>query len=171
MKTPKEHLIKRQIEHIRLVQDSGIFLELNKDKLPFEIEDFEILNRALCHDLDKFKKGKTRDGYMALAEYHENRMNDIPNKVKPEDLEYGCEIHYKTQDHHMAYYFDKKVEPSNVAICEMCCDILACANRHNGNVDSAIEYFLKNFNDEFSKKNKEIFIKIFELLREKENEN
>lgn len=42
----KKQFIERQIDHIRLVQNLAIILELNLNKLPFKVEEWEILNRC-----------------------------------------------------------------------------------------------------------------------------
>lgn len=50
----KNNFIDRQFKHIRLVQDNMILLEKNRDKLPFKVEEWELIRSCLGHDSDKF---------------------------------------------------------------------------------------------------------------------
>jgi len=171
MLTPKQHWIKHKIPHIRLVQDYGAFLEFNSDKLPFKVKDFEILNRTMKHDLDKFEENKIREGYLELSKFYENRKHNIPNLVSKEELKEVSKLHYETQDHHIEYHIKNGTEPDNAIICEMCCDSLAISTERGDGVDDAIEYFLNNRHDDFSIQNKEKFLAVFELLRQYNQNN
>ena len=52
----KKNFIERQLKHIRLVQDYMFFLEMNREKLPFSIDEFTLIERSFFHDITKFSK-------------------------------------------------------------------------------------------------------------------
>lgn len=115
-----------------------ILLEKNLDKLPFKMKDFEILRRAMQHDLDKFSDNLV-SGYLRIEEYKYNERNGIPNKKISKDELYKCSNeHYKTQRHHSVFYILNNSEFSNLDICEKCCDCMAVSERENSD---PIQYF------------------------------
>jgi len=127
----KEQFIKRQMEHLRLVQDLMILLEINKDKLPFEIEkNWELLNRGMKHDLDKFREYNANK-YTKIEEYYSNKRNCLDNKYIDKNTLYDCsKDHYSTQRHHAEYHEINKETYTNIDICEICCDIFANSIRN-----------------------------------------
>lgn len=166
MKNAKNIFIDRQIEHVRLVQDYMIFLEKNLDKLPFGVEEFDILRRAMYHDLTKFQE-KFVHGFVAIAQFYENKKDGISNEGVDEKHLYDCSnLHYHSEAHHLAFHLDKGTLPSNVNICEMCCDWCANANR-NGEKDYT-KYFREEVikQHEFYTKHEKEFLVILNLLNE-----
>lgn len=163
----KRKFIERQIRHLRFVHNSMILLELNKDKLPFEIDDWKILRRAMLHDLDKFSD-ELVNGYYNLKKYHlKNAIkkvdrNDILNN---NDIYTCCNIHYMNNRHHIEYHEKNNEEFSNLDICELCCDMHAKSKDHGAD---SIEYFNKYIlpNSRLIQKHKDNIIHIFELLDE-----
>jgi hypothetical protein len=129
----KKEFIDRQIKHIRLVQDYMLLLEMNLDKLPFKIDQFLIIERSFYHDLTKFKQNFIYR-YLAIDEY---RKNNTPQK----DNLFDCVAeYYESESHHMEYHYKNGTLPTNLDICEMCCDMAANSDR-NGREDY-VSWFL-----------------------------
>ena len=166
----KQQFIKRQIEHVRLVQDNMILLEINKDKLPFHIDDWKLLQRGMQHDMDKFQDNLVND-FAKIEEYHSNKRNNISNDYIDKLTLYDCcDIHYNTQPHHQEYHISHNIPYSPLDICEFCCDVFASAKRHD---NSATEYFLTNIlpNNEMLQGEKDNVLYIFNLLTSLNNES
>jgi hypothetical protein len=163
----KNIFIDRQVQHIRLVQDYMIYLEKNRDKLPFEVKEFELLRQAMYHDFTKFSD-EFAYGFIKIAEYYENKKLGLSNDHIDESTLYKCsDMHYFMEPHHLEYHIKNNTKPSNIDICEMCCDL--CANAYRNGEKNFTKYFLEvlvNEND-FYRKNKENFLKILNLLSEK----
>ena len=161
----KKQFIERQINHIRLVQDLAIILELNLDKLPFKVDEWEILNRCMQHDLDKFEKHNANQ-YKRIEEYYSNKREGIDNSYIDLDKLYDCsKKHYKTQRHHTQYHDINGEEYSNVDICEICCDIVAVSIRNKDN-SYGKNYCINTLFPQNPKlnKRKDNILKILELL-------
>ncbi len=166
----KKQFIERQMEHIRLVQDLAIILEINKSNLPFKVNDWEILNRCMQHDLDKFRKYNAF-GYVKIEEYHSNKRNNIDNSHIDKNTLYDCSNrHYETQRHHTQYHNINNEYYDNIDICEMCCDIVATSIRNNDNA-CGIDYCLNILfpNNQKLDKYKDDIVEILNLLKEKYN--
>lgn len=161
----KEEFIDRQIRHCRKVQDYMILLEKNRDKLPFKVKEWELVRRSFAHDVDKFSP-KLVDGYMMVTEYFENKKKGLPNKLTQDDVRPHYNKHGYTQSHHVKYHSKNKTCPSNLDICEMCCDWTAHCEMED-KVDNE-EYFQKVliYQETFCKEKKDDFLKILKLLRE-----
>jgi peptidase E len=161
----KKQFIARQIEHVRIVQDAMILLEANIDKLPFEIKNWQLLQRAMCHDLDKFYDHMAGN-FCQIEEYHSNKRNNISNDHIDESKLYDCcNAHYSTQPHHSKYHIDNNLDYSNIDICEMCCDIFAQSVR-NGDIDGGKKYCVENiFNvDVLFKKHSDKILSLLDML-------
>ena len=166
----KKQFITWVVRHIRLVQDLAVILELNLNKLPFKIEEWEILNRCMQHDLDKFQTNKA-DGYVKLEEYLDNKRNNINNNYIDKSTLYNCSnMHYNTQRHHTQYHDINNEEYSNIDICEICCDIFAESIIKNEG-DCGKGYCLNTLfpNNPKLNKQKDNIFKIFDLLAENYN--
>lgn len=156
--------IDRQIKHIRLVQDYMIILELNRDKLPFEVKEFELLRSSMKHDLTKFQEGFI-SRYIDIAEYKESKKLGLSTDMFDKNTIYNVsEEYYKMEPHHMEYHHKNGTVPSNVDICEICCDVAANSDR-NGE-DDYTAWFLKEAvnNDVFIKNRQSDFLQILNLL-------
>lgn len=160
----KKQFIERQLNHIRMVQENMILLELNMDKLPFNIPEWEIIYRSMFHDIDKFSPDLASKFYL-IEEYHDNKKNNKSNDYIDKDKLYECcDIHYSTQRHHTEYHKKHNEDFSNLDLCEFCADITACAERNKNDPE---EYFLKNQvnNDPFLQKHKDEICNILGLLK------
>lgn len=149
-----------------------IFLEKNFEKLPFKLKNFELLRRGMYHDLDKFSDDLIHD-YLKITEYYKNKREGLPNKNINEEALYNCcETHSNSSLHHLKYHIKNNSNPSNIDICEMCCDWAANSDRRNEK--DYTKYFLEVLvnENEFCKNRKDDFLKILNLLMEKtKNEN
>lgn len=161
----KENIfINRFLRHTRAVQDNMIFLEKNKDKLDFlDLDDFILFKRGLRHDIDKLENDLI-EYYITMAEYY-----NIPNTIDKDKVilaKQQIQKHYKTQRHH---FYTNGLEPNLVDICEMCCDIdaIATEQKEENNTLYFENYILVEYPHLF--KMKDIILKIFYFLREKEN--
>lgn len=160
----KKQFIIRQIEHIRQVQDNMILLEVNSDKLPFKVNNWELLQRGMQHDLDKFSD-LLANNFCKIEEYYDNKRNNKSNDYLFIDNLHICsDIHYQTQSHHLENHIVNNNDYSNLDLCEFCCDCYASSVRYN---NDPIEYCEKEIfpkNNLLSNKKTEIII-IFNLLK------
>ncbi|HSQ97364.1 MAG TPA: DUF5662 family protein [Rickettsiales bacterium] len=148
----KNHFIDRTIYHIRLVQNNMILLEKNRDKLPFDIPEWEILRRSLKHDFSKFSS-ELIEGYLVVDEYYKCKRNNLSTEhIDMEKFQYAIDRHVEIELHHP----NKKEFMSPLDICEMCSDIVAIAQ----------EYKEKDYTEYYLTKQK----KIFPLLNKYNNE-
>jgi hypothetical protein len=102
-----------------------VLLELNRDKLPFDIPEWEIVQRAVLHDLDKFRSGFASYSVESLLL---NLKND--KKIKMLKKKYNSHDHQLISSHHTTYHQENNTFPSNLDICEMCCDWVASSRKH-----------------------------------------
>ena len=156
------YFIDRTIKHIRKVQDNMIFLEKNRDLIPFKIRKFELLRIGLKHDFSKFSKSMI-NGYITRTEYFYNLNNNLPtDNIDIETANKIADIHYRKERHHSNY----KTDMSPLDICEMCCDIGAIA-WENGE-DDYTEYFLKTKikNFPFLEKYKSEIVKLLLIIQD-----
>jgi len=163
MKKPEYIFIDRQIEHIRKVQDYMIILEKNRNKLPFKIKPFILLRRAMKHDLSKFSIKLIRN-FIRIAEYFENKKFGLSNDHIDKTILFECSsLHYLTEAHHIEHHIKQKTIPTDIDICEMCCDWVACSQR-DGTAD-IIEYFETACKTcKFFMERKNVFLHILHLL-------
>jgi len=121
------NFIDRLIKHIRRVQDNMILLEKNRDKLPFEIDKWRLMQRCIHHDSTKFSN-KLVDGYVLIDEYYRNqRLGLSNNHIEKEKFNEFTEIHCELETHHP----HKQTEMKDICLCEMCCDLVAMAQEFN----------------------------------------
>ncbi len=114
----KKNFIERQLKHIRLVQDYMFFLEMNRGKLPFSIDEFTLIERSFFHDTTKFSK-QFVGRYLTIAEYKENEKNNISNEHIDHNVLFDCtKEYYKAEPHHMEHHYKNGTLPSNLDICE-----------------------------------------------------
>ncbi len=160
----KNIVINRQMTHIRLVQDYMIILEENKEKLPFKIEDFELIRRAMLHDYTKFSNEQI-NGFIKIAQYYENKKLGIQDDSINKTSLYECSnLHYCSEPHHIEHHIRHNTTMSDIDICEMCCDIAATSDRNKQEDYTA--YFLdvlcKQY--EFFEQKKFDFLAILDIL-------
>jgi hypothetical protein len=120
----EEKFVKGRFYHMRLVQDNMFLLDLNRDKLPFEVKRFELVGRGLTHDLDKITKKPDR--HFELFKYKLNEKNGIPNgRANIEELMTVKADHYEKNRHHFEYHIKNREPLTGVDICEIISDIYA----------------------------------------------
>lgn len=157
----KEKFINRFLTHIRKVQDYMIFLENNRDKLPFPIKEWELFRRGMQHDLKKFSNDFVWD-YMKITDFRLNHKDETP----PDNLYDCCERHSLSEKHHVKHHVKNNTAPSDLDICEMCCDWTACSDRDKtDNTKLFLEDLVKNV--DFCRERKEDFMQILMLLKTK----
>lgn len=158
--------ITRQLSHIYDVQKYMILLELNREKLPFFIPEWEIIYRSMFHDSDKFKE-QVANNYCKIRKYlKENNIKEINyDMILHNNLFNVVTFHHKSNSHHFEYHEEKNIDFSELDICEMCCDMFAKSIDHN---NDPIEYLEKNLlpKSKFIQKHKENIIFILNLLKE-----
>lgn len=155
----KIKFIEGFINHIRKVQDYMIFLENNRDKLPFRIKEWTLIRRGMQHDLKKISNGFI-ENYIKITIF---RMNNN-SKTQPDNLYECCERHSLSERHHIKYHLKKNTVPSNLDICEMCCDWTAHADKDNiDNTKFFLEELVKNVS--FCKEKEKDFLQILRLLK------
>lgn len=164
MKENEILFLDRTIKHIRRVQDNLILLEKNRDKLPFEIEKWFLMN-CLDHDLTKFRPSIVED-YVATNEYFRNKKLGLSvEHIDYKKLQKAWKIHEMENGHHPEY----KKEMSDIDLCEMCCDISAMSQEFNE------KDYTKYFTEKLIKdvpmleKYEKDCIKILKLLQELNN--
>lgn len=161
----KQAYIKRVISHSRTTADLMILLELNRDRLPFEIPEWELVRRGVQHDLDKLNT----DYANVIVSIYVDELNENDTK-ELEKRHKMCHNHGDVNPHHMAYHKLHGTMPSNLDICEMCCDFVASSqkprfkNQKKTPKEAFIEYVLNNEPD--LEPLREKFIKVFDLLKE-----
>ena len=130
--------IKRNFLNIRLghrdcVRDAMIFLEENKELLPFEIKEFELVERALYHDIDKFSDE------LVLLYFNHHRARICFGEFLNADF---IEKHYINNRHHLKYFkINKEEKITPVDICEACCDWFSLAYLRNKKAENCINFF------------------------------
>lgn len=140
-------IAKRQFPHIRKVQDYMLLLETNRDKLPFYIDEWALLNRSLEHDIDKFKPPMA-DGYVFLEEWYYNEKHKIKNKLSKDEIgKLTYDLHYKTQRHHMEFYKIESKSISPLDICEVACDGLAAGQRNGRSLSESLRFYIDRRNE------------------------
>jgi uncharacterized protein (DUF608 family) len=122
--------------HNRIVANLMALLELSKEKLPFEVADYELLYRGARHDLDKTRP----DFAKTLVAYFSVEKHTTEDKERMES--YNIVKHQELCSHHVAYHKKHNTRPSDLDICEMCCDWVASS--------------YKPYNSDLEKENKKL---------------
>ena len=144
-KKVKKRFIEKNLEYIRTVQNNMILLEINKDKLPFHIEDWEILQRGMQYNLGIF---------------HDYTINDF-NKAD------NLNLHHKYQhcyaESNIPNNISNGFELSKLDICKICCDIFSISQKFRNN---PLTYLSNNVlpNNKILKKNEKEILFILSLL-------
>mgnify|MGYP001047502584 FL=1 len=100
LKTPtyndgeKYFFIKNRMEKIRQFQDAMIFLEKNNDKLPFKINDYEIIRKALIID----KKYLYND--YNFFDFNKNKIDEL-------DICIFCCEYFMNKNNNLNYLLEK----------------------------------------------------------------
>lgn len=157
----KNIFLDRYLFHIKTVQDGMIMLENNLLKLNLDIDDFELFKRAMFHDVDKLQPNLI-GAYIEASKYHYNKKNNINYSIDITEHNRIADIHYNTQRHH--FYKNEIQSPSDIDICEMCCDITAVSieKQEKDNTYYYKNYMLKEYN-KLTKYNNKILL-VFNLL-------
>ena len=165
MKT-REELIKHYVamisKHSREVYNLMLFLLDNKEKLSLDLDDWDIIERAYKHDIDKIN----RDYVNAVIDVY--YFSDTKNSTEMARLESTIREHKLEQPHHVQCH-DKNCTPiSDIDICEMCCDWVSSVKRHqivDDEVGAAKEFYFNRCEDFPILKEKENkFLEVFDLL-------
>lgn len=161
----KNIFIDRQFKHIRLFQDNMILLEKNLDKLPFKIDEWELIRASVNHDSDKFLP-ELLIGQMAIQEFFYNKRRNLSNEhINQNLMKEASKKHYENNTHHIEYHEKNNTEMSNINICEMCCDMAAMCQELG--FEDYIKHFRENLVPKFKslEKNQETFLNILNLLK------
>ncbi|MBR2141524.1 MAG: hypothetical protein IJ853_04160 [Rickettsiales bacterium] len=167
---PKKHIDFTDyfLSHTRMVQDGMMILENNIDKLEeiINVKDFDLFKRSMAHDTDKLTKGLI-ENYIKISEYHYNKRNNLPNNIDINRILDKREKHYSNQRHH---FYMNSIEPNDVDICEMCCDVNAVAIKSNEK-DNMV-YFNDVMIHEYPKilKYKDKILTILSILQQENND-
>lgn len=168
-KEEKLNYINRVVSHNRLVVDLMILLEMNRDKLPFEVGEWELMQRAMKHDTDKFEK----DYANAIVSIYADELDPEKDIEEIDKRHSKHHNHHEINPHHFGYHEKHGSIPSNVDICEICCDWVASAEKprykeQRGNTTLTKEVFYKYILTEDSqwKPLEDKFVKVFDLIEE-----
>ena len=162
MNKEEKIFIKETMDHIRRVQDNMILLEENRERLPFEIKKWRILQRCINHDATKFS-GHLVDGRIIVNNFNRNKKLKLSNEhINIEDVNEAIRIHEDLETHHPKI----KRKPTRIDMCEMCCDLVALSQENN---EKDYTKYFKEFPLKGHKKlrrNKDNILKILEILKE-----
>lgn len=127
-----------------------ILLELNKDKLPFNIIDFDLIRLSFKHDIDKFSKNIVNDE-LKITEYwycfRNNIINNIGKKlITKEELDNISYRHYKASSHHIEFYQNSK-DIKYIILCEIASDMVAICQEYKQ--PTYTKYLIDNRNTKF----------------------
>lgn len=146
MKNEKDFYKRRMIlewhlPHIRKVQDYMVLLELNRNDLPFYIQEWELLYRGMKHDVDKLSP-KNAGIFLDAERYFYDEENNIKNDLNLDIiLKDICDSHYNKQRHHTKYHDINGGKISNLDLCEMACDHLAATEKYGKPLSECLDYY------------------------------
>ena len=124
-KNEKLEFISRVIWHNRIVANLMVLLEINIEKLPFKIPEWELTRRGIRHDLDKFEENFPD---VTISLYVDGiKNNDIAEiNKRTATLKHN---HGESCPHHIEYHTKNNIPFSNLDICEICCDWIASSQK------------------------------------------
>ena len=168
-KDEKLEFVSRVIWHSRTTADLMLLLEMNREKLPFDIPEWELVRRGVQHDLDKFEDNFPE---ITISYYMDEISNDDVEEINRRAalLKHN---HGESCPHHIAYHIKNDIPFSNIDICEMCCDWIASSQKprfkddeSSKSIEKMKEKFLEIVVDKnlILEKHMNEFIKIFDLL-------
>lgn len=167
----KSAFLNRYVFHIRTVQNNMILLENNLSKLNLNIKSYELFERSFFHDTDKLQPNMICS-YFKISEYYYKKNNGIEVDFSIENHKEKTERHYETQRHH---FYKNDITPTDVDICEMCCDVSAISIEKNeeDNTHYYRNFMLKDHKKlvEYNDKALKIFHLIWELVENPSYEN
>ena len=162
--------INRFLAHTRKLQDNMIYLDERLDLYDFiNVNDFELVSRAMKHDLDKLEDN-LRDYYLNINKYYYCKKRNIPCKKVVDDIEKTRQIHHTIQRHHFYY---NNIDYNIIDICEMCSDIDSVYSlSSNGGEKNNKTYFNNYMLSHFPKllQIKDLCLKIFDILEYKKDD-
>lgn len=140
--------IERTLRHSQEVCNFLFILTKHLNELSFNVDRYELLKRAVNHDIDKVCKSHVEsiiDVNDTDSQISQNRINEAREII---------DIHYSVNKHHTKYHIKNDIPLSNKDICEMCCDWISSHRKDSINlVETATN--MKNQYDEYLKKHKE----------------
>lgn len=162
MNKEEKLFIKETMDHIRRVQDNMILLEQNREKLPFEIEKWRLLQRIINHDATKFSS-QLVDGNIIVSNFLRNKKLKLSNDhIDKKEVDEAIRIHKELETHHPII----RRRPTRIDLCEMCCDLVALSQENN---EKDYTKYYKEFSLREYKKLKKCnadILKILGLLKE-----
>lgn len=128
MVVPPKHLfLQHYLKHIHLVQKNALILEKHRASLPVQLEEYAIIQRALVHDADKLTP-PLLSGQLIFSELLYAKAHQLPHEhIDEETIRQTKLLHYEANPHHIQYHVKRGSLPSDLDICEMCCDCTAIA--------------------------------------------
>jgi hypothetical protein len=122
------HYIERTLRHSHDVANLLFIISKHLDELSFKVDRYELLKRAVSHDIDKFSK----DFLEAIVDSF--YLKDQVTQERVEEAEKIVDKHYIYNTHHLKYHVDNNIPLSNEDICEMACDWISSARKDDINL-------------------------------------
>ncbi|MDR1498684.1 MAG: DUF5662 family protein [Rickettsiales bacterium] len=136
----KNDFIKRQLMHMRHVQNNMFLLEKNLDKLSFRIKNFELMKRAMFHDLDKLTN-KIEENYDVFRyKFYERNGLTFPDDISVDAIHKTSNEHHNTYSHHFEYHIINNIPLSDVDICEIASDIYAVKIEKEEQIEDTLKF-------------------------------
>ena len=110
----KKEMVLFRMGHSHKVQMNMLFLENNRNLLPFELEEWVLLERSFYHDLDKFSTNFVNN-YFNLFVLEKQGCKNINEDFK--------KAHYEINRHHIPYHIKNNTLMTDLDVCEMCSDL------------------------------------------------
>ena len=162
MNKEEKIFIKETMDHIRRVQDNMILLEENRERLPFEIKKWRLLQRIINHDATKFSSHLV-DGHILVNNFLRNKKLKLSNDhIDMEEVNEAIRIHEELETHHPI----RRRRSTRIDLCEICCNLVALSQENNEkDYTKYYKQFPLNEYKKLKKCNADV-LKILELLKE-----
>lgn len=157
------HYIERTLRHSHDVANLLFILIKHTNELPFEVDIYELLKRAVSHDTDKF----SCDYLNAAVDSFD--FKDIITEERKNETKEILDKHYILNTHHLKYHIDNNIPLSNEDVCEIACDWISSNRKDNIDLIENANIWKISFDNNLNKtpfleKYRQKFFQLYDLM-------
>lgn len=151
--------------HVSYVLEAAIILEEHREQLPVLIPEWKLIHQVRTHDADKFSPELVAGQYAIQLELYNATRGIATAEDDLAQARQGRQLHYEMNRHHLEYHARHQSLPSNVDLCEMCCDMASIAKmKHESDYTQYFRDHLQ-LQHTFCQTHAQQFIQILRLLQ------
>lgn len=164
----KIHYLERTLKHTKDVLSLLMIIVKNKKELSFNINDYELVQRGLIHDVDKITKSYIEDIHQWF--FYKEKLS----LEERQRIEKVLKNHKEKQRHHFDFHIINNEGFSNEDLCEMICDWISSIRKDDFSIKHTLQEWKENLNISIKQnpildKYKDKMLEIFALICSKKD--